>query len=377
MLDPAKVNTGDLFTADYRILTDLLGKALLTEEATTNSTDASNNWELALSAQGLLAAARLLDGRYSLVITNVPYLSRGKQSDALMEYLENHYPDAKNDLANAFLDRCLELSKKNGGVVQIVMPQNWLFLTGYKRQRVGLLKAAKWNFLARLGEGGFESPQAAGAFTILLTQTNASPSIDTLLFGIDASLPKTAQEKNLALRDYAIQSVNQLAQLSNPDSRVSLSTLENHASLLSEHGDSFQGLVTGDLERFVTNFWEHQTLKSNGWESFRTTIDANDSPLAGVHHSILWESGDGRLAQYAAESRERLHDMHESGNRAWGRKGVAINRMRGLRVAHYFGERFDNNVAVVIPKKANTLGAIWCYLSSSDFFEHVRKLDTT
>ena len=191
------------------------------------------------------------------------------------------------------------------------------------------------------------------------------------------SLPKTAQEKNLALRDYAIQSVNQLAQLSNPDSRVSLSTLENHASLLSEHGDSFQGLVTGDLERFVTNFWEHQALKSNGWEPFRTTIDANDSPLAGVHHSILWESGDGQLAQYAAESRERLHDMHESGNRAWGRKGVAINRMRGLRVAHYFGEHFDNNVAVVVPKKPNTLGAIWCYLSSSDFFEHVRQLDTT
>lgn len=51
--------------------------------------------------------------------------------------------------------------------------------------------------------------------------------------------------------------------------------------------------------------------------------------------------------------------------------------MRGLRVAHYFGERFDNNVAVVVPKNANTLGAIWCYLSSSDFFENVRKLDTT
>jgi hypothetical protein len=34
---------------------------------------------LALTAKGLLDAARLLDGRYHLVVTNVPYLARGKQ----------------------------------------------------------------------------------------------------------------------------------------------------------------------------------------------------------------------------------------------------------------------------------------------------------
>lgn len=51
--------------------------------------------------------------------------------------------------------------------------------------------------------------------------------------------------------------------------------------------------------------------------------------------------------------------------------------MSGLRVAHYFGERFDNNVAVVVPKHAASLSAMWCYLSSADFFEHVRSLDTT
>ena len=377
LLDPSKVNAGDLFAADYRMLTELMSKALSTERPTTAINDDGNSWELAISAQGLLTAARLLEGRYSLVVTNVPYLSRGKQSDTLMDFLEIHYSEAKNDLANAFLERCLELSQKDGGVVQIVMPQNWLFLTGYKKQRVTLLKAVKWSFLARLGEGGFESPQAAGAFIILLTQTNASPSIDSLLCGIDASAPKTAQEKSVALRNYPLDSVNQNSQLSNPDSRVSLNTLENHASLLAEHGNSYQGLVTGDLERFVTHFWEHQTLRFSGLEPFRTTIDATDSALAGVHHAILWESGTGQLAKYAAESRDRLHDMHESGNRAWGCKGIAINRMRGLRVAHYFGEHFDNNVAVVVPKDQNTLAAIWCYLSSSEFFEHVRKLDTT
>ena len=46
-------------------------------------------------------AAALLSGEYTLVITNVPYLGRGKQIDALKSYMENHYAKGKADLATA------------------------------------------------------------------------------------------------------------------------------------------------------------------------------------------------------------------------------------------------------------------------------------
>ena len=48
---------------------------------------------------------------------------------------------------------------------------------------------------ARLGEGGFDSPQAAGAFIILLTQTRAPAGEGFQLRGVDASAQKGAQEK--------------------------------------------------------------------------------------------------------------------------------------------------------------------------------------
>jgi hypothetical protein len=376
LLAPGK-HKGDLFGADYRELGELL-QAALAEESAGKDREGEERWDSALSALGLLDAARLLDGHYHLVITNVPYLARGKQSDALKVYCETHYPEAKNDLANVFLERCLELSRdQDAGVVQIVMPQNWLFLGSYKKQRESLLKRVQWELLARLGEGGFESPQAAGAFIILLTQTH-SPAVEGFqLRGLDASAPKSAQEKAALLREGEVVAVSQRGQLGNPDARVSLDVLENHSELLAHQGDSFQGLVTGDLERFVTTFWEHDRPIDHGWAPFRTTVDVNDTALEGVHHVILWESGRGQLAKYAAASRDRLHDMHESGNRAWGKDGVAVNRMRGLRVAHYLGERFDNNVAVVIPKNESALSAIWCFLSSTEFSEHVRSLDTT
>lgn len=382
LLDPARSLKNDLATSSFDTLRALLEQALSTECPTTLWGQASelldDSWDLALTAKGLLDAARLLDVRYHLVVTNVPYLARGKQLNLLKDYSEAHYPEAKNDLANVFLERCLELTRDHGGgVVQIVMPQNWLFLTSYKKQRESLLRRVQWNLLARLGEGGFDSPQAAGAFIILLTQTHAPAEAGFELRGVDASAPKVAQEKAALLREGDVVAVSQKGQLGNPDARVSLETLQNHSELLAHHGDSFQGLVTGDLERFVTTFWEHEALAANGWVPFRTTIDVNDTALEGVHHSILWESGRGQLAKYAAASRDRLHDMHESGNRAWDKHGVAINRMRGLRVALYHGERFDNNVAVVVPKTEAALAAIWCFLSSTEFAEHVRSLDTT
>ena len=101
-------------------------------------------------AQGLAKAATLLAGRYQWVITNVPYLARGKQNERLREFCERHYSAAKNDLATVFLDRCLELCT-DGGTSSIVLPQNWLFLTSYKKFREKLLKNDTWHLIARLG----------------------------------------------------------------------------------------------------------------------------------------------------------------------------------------------------------------------------------
>ena len=92
---------------------------------------------------------------------------------------------------------------------------------------------------------------------------------------------------------------------------------------------------------------------------------------------LLWESGAGSLHSYAKAARDQLHDMHESGNRAWGRHGVAINRMRGLRGVPYHGEHFDNNVAVILPKEESHLPAIWCFCSSPEYNTEVRRIDQT
>ena len=60
---------------------------------------------------GVARAAEMLARQYTLVATNVPYLdARQKQADTLRTYIDARFPEAKANLATAFMARCSELS---------------------------------------------------------------------------------------------------------------------------------------------------------------------------------------------------------------------------------------------------------------------------
>jgi hypothetical protein len=365
LLDIGK-SSGDLFTADYKLLSGLLKQALKAEHQTDLQEDNAATWNNALTALGLLDAARLLEDRYNLVITNVPYLARGKQNDTLKEYCETHYSDAKNDLANVFLERCLELSRDQAaGVVQIVMPQNWLFLGSYKKQRESLLKRVQWNLLARLGEGGFESSQAAGAFIILLTQTNNLADKVFQLQGMDVSSPKLAYEKAELLQDGEILAVSQHGQLKNPDARIIFSEAKD-LPLLSEYADGIVGIQTADDPQYSRNIWELVNW-NDCWEPMLVSPDNINSDFVGLTTLLKWEGGNGALSNQSNACIRGLDYI--------GRPGIAIHRMRKLEAYRYVGGFFHQNPAVIFPKLADHFPAIWCFCSSPEYNETVRRVD--
>jgi hypothetical protein len=375
LLDTSK-SSGDLFTADYKLLSSLLQQALKAEQQPDLLEDSSATWNNALTALGLLDAARLLDDRYNLVITNVPYLARSKQNDTLKDYCETHYADAKNDLANVFLERCLELSQdQRRGVIQIVMPQNWLFLGSYKKQRESLLKRVQWNLLARLGPGAFETISGEVVQAVLLTQTNFYPVAEMQLYGLDVSAPKVAVEKAKLLREAVLFKLSQSGQLANPDARVLIEEVENSSSLplMSEYAECYQGLRTGDKNRFVLSVFELPRIGS-GWIPFHGTSQS-DLHFDGMSELLLWEEGIGQLHNSAEERREHIASMHESGNRAWGKKGLALNLMGDQKATRFLGTKFDGSINVIFPKKPEYLSALWCYCISANYQVEVRRLD--
>lgn len=368
--------------APWNELQTLLGEALSHEQnKPLDAADAevslhTNRLEAGIVAQGLAKAAELLNGQYGWVITNVPYLARGKQHDTLRDYCDTYYPEGKNDLATVFLDRCLEFCTQ-GGTASVVLPQNWLFLTSYRKFREKLLNNETWHLIARMGEGAFESSAAAGAFVALisLSRGNATgQSADLLhsgeqgnwLRGLDVSEQRTAAEKAADLLVCEVKSVEQAKQLENPDARVILEK-EVDSPLLKVVAEGIVGLQTGDDPRYTALFWELLDVDYETWELLQNTPEKLEE-FAGLNGLVRWEKGRGTLLNNEAS-------RPTQGLKAVGKSGIAIHRMRTLFPYHFSKQRLHQNVAIILPRKEEHLAAIWCFCSSSGYNEAVRRID--
>ncbi|WP_281662114.1 DNA methyltransferase [Halomonas sp. Alg239-R46] len=373
LLDPTRTSAAKV--AQWDELSEALNQALAQESS-------EEQHETAVTAQGLAKTAILLGDRYHWVITNVPYLARGKQHPKLQEFCADHYPAAKNDLATVFLDRCLELCVE-GGITSNVLPQNWLFLTSYKKFREKLLKNDVWHLIARLGEGGFESSTAAGAFVALYNLGRGndkgqpadllhSDRQDNWLRGVDVSESRTATEKADRLISTQIKSISQARQLENPDARITLDLMEDQ-SLMSEGADSYLGLGTGGFEQFGRYYWEFAEIEE-GWAWLQSSAQRS-AHYDGLSYLVAWESNTNRVRGMDKLYRARIHNQDQSGQQAWGRKGVSIALMRGLRSSLFVGCQYDKSMAAIVPHSESTLKSIYAYCSSDEFHDRVREVD--
>ena len=353
--------------------TDVSG--LLTEALAAGESDEQR--ETALAAQGLATASELLAGQYHLVATNVPYLARGKQSEKLKQFCADRHSTAKDDLATAFLERCLALCTA-GGVASLVLPQNWLSLTSYRKLREALLKMETWRLLVRLGPHAFETISGEVVKPVLLTLTHEQPprgGSEHGLFddkalnsirGFNVSAHLTAGEKARRLRDSTASEVDQTRQLDNPDARVVL-TGERRLSLpLRDSAGAFQGLASADYPRFGRKYWEVPTVDGDTWVFQQSTVQET-AFFGGKEHVLFWEDGRGSLANSPAARVQGLE--------AWKRGGVAASQMGALPATLHLESAFDNNAAAIIPRRREHLPAIWCFLSSPLYNEAVRELD--
>lgn len=370
LLDPAKSLKHDLATSNFDTLKSLLDQALTVSPAPTLSGENDQRWENALAAQGLLESAQLLELRYDLVATNVPYLTRGKQSDALKEYCGQYFSTAKNDLATIFVERCYELCT-SCGVFCVVSPQNWWFLKSYTQFRNWLLTNTTLKIAATLGEEAWEYFGDRGPLATLLIAVRSYPPSESFFTGFDAFKIKTLDEKKEALRTGQVVNLTQASQLSNPDVRLVLEK-GGDGELLSKFAFSSIGLSTSDTPLFIQYFWEHVGRNPN-WE-FHQSATEETNEWSGCEHVVLYEQGTGKMrALAAAQDIDRGRDRQ--GINAWGRHGVAVGLMRNLPASLYIGNKFDNNIGVLVPFNEQHSAAIWCFCSSKEYYNAIRRVD--
>ena len=355
LIDPRAVGgQGTLFAVDYARVAPLLEKALKKERAADPAAAV-----FGASAAGVLQAARLLAGRYTLVATNVPYLGFKKQDSTLKEFCASWYGNAKMDLATVFVERCRNFTIPNG-TYALVTPQNWLSLGSYRRLRKNLLLEQIWRYVIWLGPGAFRTISGEVVKPILIILDNY-PLLDTQseVLGLDISDVEFC-EKAASLRHLPLERVEQSLQLKNPDARIVLKDVSKIA-LLKKYAFSPRGIVTGDGARWIRCFWEIPVV-DQGWRFLQSTVKAVLS-FGGREHIVDWSlEGKGMLRPGLA-------------NPAYGRRGVSVSQMSNLPCTLYTGELYDNNSGAIVPYKAEHVAAIWAFCSSSEFVIAVRRID--
>ncbi|WP_416193543.1 Eco57I restriction-modification methylase domain-containing protein [Nitrobacter sp. TKz-YC01] len=351
---------GDLFESEKlreieRLLEPLLQRARLADP---------NEREGLISARGMADAAFLLHQKFDLVITNVPYLKGGDHGPELKRYCEQRYPLSKYDLATVFLERTLHFLKR-GGASAIVTQQYWLFLKYYEGLRGRLLSEVSLRLLPRLGPGAFEQIKGEVVNVDLQIIEKTKPTSGQLSYGQEIGEAGSLDNKKQLLAVGPLQFVTQENMLKNPDMRISYVEHDRTKSRLSKYADFGKGSVTGDGNRYLRKFWEVNEVASGHQYWLNSPEDGRI--ISGREEIVLWDRPNH---DPSTEPGFRHH-----GQRAFGKLGVAIGKAGQLRFTPYFGELFDDNIAVVFPIKEADLDAIWNFCVSGELEGQIRILD--
>jgi hypothetical protein len=353
LLDPTTIKA-DVFTASFNDLQPVLKKAL------ENEAD-NEQLERGVMAAGIAKAGQLLGKKFTYIITNVPYLARGKQAESLIKFSDSNYIEAKSDLATIFLDKMFKSSKVNG-IVTCVIPVYWLYLTSYKKLRERLLKNYTFNFIAKLGSGAFSQITGEVVQVILISISNIKSNDESNILTLDASQLQNVSAKSEALINKEIDLINQNKQNENPDNSIIISD-SNSGKFLSLFAHAYQGISPADLNRFEIYIWEiNQTNDANF--NYWQTEPVSDSIYNGFNsllkYNELIKSGCGTIR----------------GENAWGKLGVSI-RKAGVNYSSIFlGKIFNTNMAVLMPNDKINLLPIFLFINSSEFKRKVRDIDT-
>lgn len=355
LIDPRQAlgDFGTLFSEGFDGLSGIIGKVL---DKAGGDPDVR---EAAVTAQGLEKAAELLARRFTLVATNVPYLSRAKMAPLLGQYIDEHFHAERAELANVFLSHA---TSRLGAVSAIVSPQNYLFMKSYIGVRKPFLLNRNFLLVAKLGPAAFQEMNWWAAVTSL-TITSYSSSDSPNFAAIEFGQHRATAEKPAKLTKDPVHLLSFSTQLQSPSCNIAVG-IDEESSRLNEFCVGTEGLSTGDVDRFTRSFWECPRI-DGGWSPFQRAPKLENT-VDGATDLVWWEGGSGTLSI--------ADGARIQGHAAWGKRGVLVGAINQLVTVPYTGELFDKMCVAIVPKNSADLPAILNYCTSSTYRSEVRKL---
>ena len=87
----------------------------------------------------LVKCAEVLAQKYDVVVTNPPYMGSAGMNARLLQYIKDHFSEAKADLFACFIERGNHMAVKHGYNCMVTM-QSWMFLSSFEKMREKVLQ---------------------------------------------------------------------------------------------------------------------------------------------------------------------------------------------------------------------------------------------
>lgn len=214
-----------------------------------------------------------LSKRYTVVLTNPPYIGRKLLSRRQKQLLKTHYPDENHDIAVAFTRRCLELLAEDGAL-GVITQSSIFYLPSSEQFRRTIIDNYGLNIAIEAGIGVFsmQSGEKIDSLLLVLKKQNSSSmhvDVDTLFIDLRSDIdketalaelhrsssPNTNNNQKIFRRN--IKNFTQFPHLQfNYACPASAVKLFQHLPHLENITEVRQGLATTDNERFLRYAWD-------------------------------------------------------------------------------------------------------------------------
>jgi len=360
LIDPSLIKP-DSFTASFNQLKPVLTKVLNFEKGLDNF-EAYTRGVLAL---GITSVAKLLDKKYTLITTNLPFLGSGKMDEILYNYCQENYRNSKSDLATVFIERLQKLLEFKSSYA-LISPHNWMLQKNYKKLRESLLKQLTYSFITIVGPKGFSTAMYDFS-VVLMIVTNDVPKNSNIINGIDLYSLNNPKEKEKHSKSIMIRNILQASLLNNKDCRITFLEL-NKLKPLSYYSEYGKGSVSGDRPHYIRFFWEIKEI-GKYFKYWLNTPNSNDE-FSGRSEIILWSHSD-HVIQNELGFRHHGHNVYD-------KVGLALSKVNQNNFTFYQKSDilFDDNTAVVALNNIEDLIPFVCYVKSGQYFSDLKQLDS-
>lgn len=252
---------------------DLLRRfAVPREEVGQLHLDFNGEVEASARLQKLINIGECLAEKYSVVVTNPPYMNANGMNGKLGGYIKSNYPNTRSDLSTVFMEKALAMCCQDGFMAMINIPV-WMFITSYTNLRKEIIQRKSFVNMLHLGRGVFGSDFGTTAFSIQNSELRHKKSRFFKLYLRQGEVDSVEEKERMFFNrtgEY-ISTQDEFDVI--PDSPIaywaSKELLHDFATgeLVATYASPKQGMSTCDVNRFTKLWFEVMVENTNIFDS--------------------------------------------------------------------------------------------------------------